>query len=375
MAATRKSPKQAEAAEPPADHPRLTRRVVGHEAAEAAFLDAWRSGRLAHAWLISGPKGVGKATLAYRIARFVLAEGSGAGDAMLLADAQPASLDIDADHPVARRIAAGAHGDLRVLERGLDDRGRQRGEITVGDARALTPFLTQTPAEGGWRVAIIDSADEMNRNAANAILKLLEEPPARALILLVSHSPGRLLPTIRSRCRHLRLSSLTPAQVEALVRDRLTDIEPEKAALAARLSDGCPGRALMLAAGEGAVLYEEMIAALAILPAMDVERLHKLGDGFRRGDDANGFAIFVELLDWWMVRWIRAAARGATPEEVVSGEGQVGRRLMAARPLDQWIEVWEKVSARARQGLAANLDRKQVLITMFADLADAARQR
>lgn len=107
MAATRKSPKQAEAAEPPADHPRLTRRVVGHEAAEAAFLDAWRSGRLAHAWLISGPKGVGKATLAYRIARFVLAEGSGAGDAMLLADAQPASLDIDADHPVARRIAAG----------------------------------------------------------------------------------------------------------------------------------------------------------------------------------------------------------------------------------------------------------------------------
>lgn len=123
------------------------------------------------------------------------------------------------------------------------------------------------------------------------------------------------------------------------------------------------------------MLYEEMIAALAILPAMDVERLHKLGDGFRRGDDANGFAIFVELLDWWMVRWIRAAARGATPEEVVSGEGQVGRRLMAARPLDQWIEVWEKVSARARQGLAANLDRKQVLITMFADLADAARQR
>lgn len=367
---------KVEVAETTTDHPRFTHGLVGHGDAEAAFLDAWTSGRLAHAWLISGPKGVGKATLAYRIARFVLAEGEGAGGGMLLGDdAAATGLDLSPEHPVSRRINAGAHGDLRVLERGIDDRGRQRGEITVGDARGLHPFLTQTAAEGGWRVAIIDAADEMNRNAANAVLKLLEEPPSKALLLLVSHSPGRLLPTIRSRCRHLRLSPLAIGEVEALLHERMPDLEPEKAALAARLSDGSPGRALNLAAAEGAWLYSEMVGALAALPALDVERLHKLGDGFQRPDGTNAFTTFVELLDWWMCRWIREAARGASPEEVVGGEGEVGRRLMAARALDQWIEVWEKVSARARQGLAVNLDRKQLLITMFADLAAAARGR
>ena len=185
-------------------HPRETAELFGHREAEAALLNAYRSGRIPHAWLIGGAQGIGKATLAYRMARFVLAHRN-----PLAAPVQRAeTLAVDPADPVARQIAAGAHGGLLVLERGLNDRGVMRTVITVDETRETISFFGSTAAVEGWRVCIVDTVDELNPNAANALLKILEEPPQQSLFLLVSHAPSRVLPTILSRCRKLPLRPL-----------------------------------------------------------------------------------------------------------------------------------------------------------------------
>ncbi|AFK53517.1 DNA polymerase III subunit delta' [Tistrella mobilis] len=367
-------------------HPRFTPQLVGHEAAERGFLEAWNGGRLAHAWMITGPRGLGKATLAYRIARFVLAttedaaraatEGAGlfGGPPLFDPATPPASLDISAEHPAARRIAAGSHPDLLVLERGVDDRGRPRTEITVGEARELRPFLGQTSAAGGWRVVIIDAADEMNRNAANSVLKLLEEPPAQALILMVAHAPGRLLPTIRSRARRLALAPLDDARMERFLTARLPELAPSRRAVARAMAEGAPGRALTLAQGQGPELLAALIACLDTgRPLPDWKALIALGEAVGRPDALEAYETLVEAWGWWMARWLRAHARaGGIDREVIPGEARLAARLAGARPLEQWVELWDRLSARLRQALSANLDRKQVLITVVAEFAAAS---
>ena len=194
-----------------APHPRETARLYGHEAAEAAFLDAAISGRLHHAWLITGPRGTGKATLAWRLARFLLATPPAGETGLFGAAPPPMSLDIDPEHPVARRMRALSEPGLFLLRRGANDKGdRLSAEIRVDEVRKLKGFFSLSATDGGRRVVIVDAADEMNTAAANAVLKLLEEPPRGAVLLLVSHQPNRLLPTIRSRCRELRLAPLAP---------------------------------------------------------------------------------------------------------------------------------------------------------------------
>ncbi len=164
--------------------------LIGHEDAEKTFLDAWNGQRLAHAWLICGSRGIGKSTLAYRMARFALGQGvSGKSEANLFGvNAPPTSLQMSTEHPVFRRIAAKGHGDFRAIERGWSDAKRTKRKTVIGvdDVRTVGSFLRKTPAEGGWRVVLIDAADEMNNNAANAVLKVLEEPPLRALLFLVA---------------------------------------------------------------------------------------------------------------------------------------------------------------------------------------------
>src|SRR5882724_11757515 len=190
-------------------HPRQTSILAGHGEAEAALLNTYRSGRIPHAWLIGGPVGIGKATLAYRMARFVLAHRNPAA-----ADVQGAeTLWVDPSDPVARHVAAGAHGGLLTLERTLNDRGVMRTVITVDETRETIPFFGSTAAIEGWRVCIVDNVDELNPNAANALLKILEEPPQQSLLLLLSHAPARVLATIQSRCRKLPLRPLATDDV------------------------------------------------------------------------------------------------------------------------------------------------------------------
>ena len=242
--------------------------LFGHDAAEREFLAAYRSGRLPHAWLIGGEPGIGKATLAYRMARFVLAYPDPSAPVVTAA----ASFALDPAHRTARRVAGNAHSDLLVLERTEADNGKLRTVITVDQVRRLVTFFGSTAGEGGWRVCIVDSADELNPQGSNALLKMLEEPPERALFLVVSHAPGRLLPTIRSRCRRLALKPLGPqdvARAATAVLGSGPDAERMRVTEAAGAAAGSVARALALAGGPQLELRRRVAAILDALPVAD----------------------------------------------------------------------------------------------------------
>jgi len=371
-------PRKTRAPEPdfdiplPRDNPYFT----GHAEAETDFLNAWTSGRLAHAWLICGPRGIGKATLAYRMARFALSqkdpvdEGPG-----LFGDEAPAalSLQMSAEHPVFKRIAAQGHGDFRAIERAWADTKmtKRKATISVNEVRGIGQFLRLTPAEGGWRVVIIDAADEMNRNAENAVLKVLEEPPARALIFLVSHNPARLLPTIRSRCRRLDLAPLATATVEALVGRYRPDIATKDIHPLAVLAEGSVGRAIELADAGGLNLFRSLIGVLATMPKMDIGMAHALSDSALKGD---GFRTLAELLTWWLARMVTTGARGewAHTAEIVPGEHAIADRLSASAGLDQWVEVWEKVARLFERADAVHLDKKRTVLNALLAIEQRA---
>jgi DNA polymerase-3 subunit delta' len=361
--------------------PRENARLQGHTAAERTLLDAYNSGRLAHAWLFTGPRGIGKATLAYRFARFMLAHGKEAGEkdggglfGDALAPAPPNSLHLDPEHPVFRRVASGGHADFLAVERGVNEKtGKPRSEIVVDDVRSIGGIMSLTPAEGGWRAVVVDTADEMNRHAANALLKVLEEPPARALVILVSHSPGRLLPTIVSRCRRLPLQALADDDVAALLAAYRADLPAEDRADLVGLAEGSIGRALALADEGGVGLYRDLAALLVTLGQLDIGALHALGDRVGRAGAEEAFLTVTDFLRWWLGRLILFAARGQVPPSASSDDRALMERLAPAAALDRWLEVWEKINRLLARAGGANLDRKQVFLNAFFALERAAR--
>jgi DNA polymerase-3 subunit delta' len=339
----------AEGVEPRA--PRETTVLHGQAEAERALLEAYRGRRFHHAWLISGPAGIGKATLAYRMARFVLAH----PDPRTPAVQRATSLQVDADHPVARRIAAQAHGDLLVLERTINEKtNKLRQDIQVDDVRRTVTFFGSTAGEGGWRVAIVDAVDELNREGANALLKVLEEPPRRAVLLLVSHSAARVLPTIRSRCRLLALRPLLATEVARAAATAIgEDAEAANIKAAAAVADGSVRRALALLDGEALDLRSRITALLEQLPAVDPRALHALGDRLYGSDPAT-LAAFVDTVNAWL------SAR------LSSGEPDRARIARVA-------EVWERVNCSARDVETFNLERKPLVFNVFGWLAEASR--
>jgi len=346
-------------------------RLLGHETAEKTMLAAHQSGRLHHAWLLAGPRGIGKATLAWRFARFLLA-GQAQGGLFGASD----SLDVPADAPGRSLVDARSHPDLFHLRRTLNpDTGRMRAEIAVDDVRELGAFMHMTPAMGQWRVAIVDAADEMNRNSANAVLKILEEPPPNAVLLIVAHAPGRLLPTIRSRCRRLALQPLPDEMVMRLLGDYAPDVKEEERAVLARLSEGSIGRALELAGAGSLDLYREMVDVLATLPELDMARLHGFAERFaRRGEEANAaWRSLNYLFDAWLKGLARHAAMGGEAAAIVPPERGLQARLAAAASLDRWMEAWEKAADLLSGADRVNLDRKQTVLASFLALQSAMR--
>jgi DNA polymerase-3 subunit delta' len=333
-------------------HPRETSALMGHREAESALLNAYRSGRIPHAWLIGGAQGIGKTTLAYRMARFVLAH----RNPMLPQVQRAETLAVDPSDHVARQIAAEAHGGLLVLERGLNDRGVLRTVITVDETRETISFFGSTAAVDGWRVCIVDTVDELNPNAANALLKILEEPPQQSLFLLVSHAPSRVLPTILSRCRKLLLR---PLSVDDVVRaaTAATDIAADDPALteAAAASEGSVGRALTLLGGDALKLQQRTAALLATLPRVDPRELHALGDALGTSDRV-ALAAFIDGID----RWISEKLRVDDPNANLPR-------------LARLAEVWEKILRAARDTESYNLERKPLVFSVFSMLAEATR--
>ena len=347
-------------------------RLIGHDEAEKTMLAAHGSGRLHHAWLITGPRGIGKATLAWRFARHLLCGGKGGG---LFGDA-PEGLEVAADAPGRSRIDARSHRDPFHLRRTLNtDTGRMRAEISVDDVRDLGGFMHMTPAMGASRIAIVDSADEMNRNSANAVLKILEEPPPNAVLLIVAHAPGRLLPTIRSRCRRLALKPLDDDTVVKLQGEHAPDTRPEERQALARLAEGSIGRALELSSAGSLELYREMVEVLATLPDLDMPRLHGFAERFaKRGEEANAdWRSLNYLFDGWLKGLARQAALSAEAAPVVPVESGLRTRLLTGASLDRWLEASDKVAELFNRADAVNLDRKQTVMGSFFALQSAMR--
>lgn len=348
--------------------------LFGHDAAVRTLSHAFSAGRLHHAWLISGPRGIGKATLAYRFARYVLAnppsDGSLFGADLTPADARD-DLFVAPEHPVFQRVVAGGHADLLVITRSENDRGVLRSEIVVDDVRRTQNFFHMTAGEGGWRIIVVDCADEMNTNAANALLKMLEEPPPNALLLLVSHNPGNLLATIRSRCQKLRLEPLAPALIAERLALEFPELDATEARTVAVLADGSLGRAFELAEAGGVQIFSDILALLEGAGRLDIPKLHDFATKCSGKNGGQAFALANDFLRNELARLVKYLAGGQS-DPVTPEQGALFERLGASASLDQWLEVWEKVDDILTHCDRANLDRKQVILNVFSLVAETA---
>jgi DNA polymerase III subunit delta' len=327
-------------------HPRETTALVGQDLALERAARAIRGGHPPQGWLITGPPGIGKATLAYRIARYMLAYGATAQGAE--------DLSVPEREPNALQLAAGAHPGLMVLKRGLNDSGKLMSETSVNVVRKLQGFFGMTSGAGGWRIAIVDTADDMNHAAANALLKLLEEPPSRAVLLLLSHVPGRLLPTIRSRCQRLDLRPLDEATLEKQLAHLLPDSSAAARAALARLSGGSLGMALQLSAGDSVALAQEADRLLDHAASPDIAAILALGDRIWRITD--GLDTFATFLTDALVQRIRARAQAGGTN------------------LDRWVECLNKLNASFARTAALNLEPRQTILSAAGTLAQAAKR-
>ena len=347
----------------PAPEPRANPELRGQDAAVAVLRAALGSGRLPHGWLLTGPPGIGKATLAYRFARALLTS----------PEAREVDLALDPELPVFRQVAGGSHPDLKVIEPPRDPKtGKVKSEIPVDLVRAATASLNTTAALGGHRIVVIDGAENLNRNAANALLKSLEEPPPGAILLLVSHNPGRVAPTLRSRCAKLALARLPDAEVRAALAQHAPDLPPEQHAALAQLARGSIGRALELAGDDWVSLYRRLATGLASLP-LDRLGLHALAGELARYADARSFAAPLWLIQELLSRLVGAAVGRQAPA-LFEGEPEALGRLAAGRPLDRWGSLWEKVARLATAVDGLNLDRRQALLHMLTLLALASEE-
>lgn len=335
-----------------ARHPREQAALFGHQDAESAFLDAYNAGRLHHAWLIGGRTGIGKATLAYRVARFLLT------DAMVGRTAT--TLDVPSGSPAARQVAALSHPNLFVLRRSpaTDKRGPST-TIPVESARRALALFGSKAANDGYRVAIIDSAEDLTASSANALLKLIEEPPPRSIFLIVSHAPQRVLPTVRSRCRRLLLKPLSEADLRCVLRSlNLPWVEADEAALARAVAfaEGSVRRAIQVLDPDNAAVLAETASVLERLPCSSLPQVLSLAEKVARRDAEDAYELMIDAV----LRWVSAT---------LEANASFGSSRLA--PL---VEVCENVSRAAEEVDVFNLDRRPFVISMFSDLAEAVRR-
>ena len=362
-----------------APHPRMTRVLVGQDEAQARFLEAFNSGRLHHGWLITGARGIGKATLAWRIARFLLARRAGDGPAPPAETAD--TLDIPPDHPVSRRVDALSEPRLFVLRRSWDaEKNAMKTVITVREARQLKRFFALSAPDGGRRVVIVDCAEDLHPGAANALLKLLEEPPEDATLLLVSHQPSGLLPTIRSRCQELRCRPLSGDDMVRAMSAARPDDDPGSDASAAALSElsgGSVGEALRISTQDGMRVYGEIVDLFSTLPRLHRPEALKLAESVAgRGKSAQArFELVLHLLDLFLARTARTGISGPPIVEAAPGEAMLMKRLCPAPPAGRaWAALQQDLGARARKGRAVNLDPAALILDMIFRIADLAER-
>lgn len=332
--------------------PHERERLIGHRETEKALLDAYRSERLHHAWILGGPKGIGKATLAFRFARFVIANPDRFGAQVAAAQ----DLGVPSDHPVARQIRGGGHPNILHLRRPWDDKGKRfKADLPVDEVRRTVSFFGTTASAKAWRVCIVDAADDMNTSSANALLKVLEEPPQNCLFLVLSHAPGRLLPTIRSRCRRLDLALLSAEQIG----EGLSELAPGSVPSGQDLhelavtADGSLRSAITLLSGDGLAIAKGVRQLADNAAQLDLAAVHALADLVAARGQSDNWESFQHIVQFWLHdRMRRDLSRG------------LGSALSR-------VETWEKMNRAIRDADALNLDRKQVVLDFFFHLQAA----
>lgn len=346
--------------------PRGTADLFGHEAAEAQLLADFNAGRMPHAIIIAGPAGIGKATLAYRLARFVLAQGGGEADSLFGAPEPPSTLAIGSSHETFRRVASGGHADLLVVERAFDDKkGKLKKNISAEDARGIAPFLRKTAAEGGWRAVIVDGAEDLNATSQNALLKILEEPPAKALLILTTTQAGALLPTTRSRCRMLHLQPLPDEVMEKLFARYLPGLMPEEKKILLRVGAGSFGKARDFYAADGIGIYKSLLAVAQTLPQLNTIAVHDIAEKLGRSNDETVFDLIEEIMTGWCDHIVRAAARNMAPTDIMPGDSQIFAQWKTLFPQGHFLQAGDALKRLFRATHRFNLDKRQAIITAF----------
>jgi DNA polymerase-3 subunit delta' len=336
---------------------------LGHEATEKTLLKLFNADRLPHAMIFSGPKGIGKATFAYRFARFLLSQD---GDDSLFGgdDVACENFDLAEDHPVFRRVSSGGHADILSVGRVYDTKkGKLSQDIPVDEVRKITPFLRKTASDGGWRVVIVDEAEHLNRSSQNALLKILEEPPSKAVLVLITDQPGRFLPTIRSRCQSYHFEPLAEENMSQLL-DIAAPASDDKTRTALKLlGAGRIGYALELFEQGGLQAYEDMLELLEKLPVVDSTYAYTLSE--KLGRDKKVFPVYMDLLCEWLSKMARLQVRGQIPAPVTPAEGDVLSRLTEIYTPRDWLIRYEKISEIIQETERVNLDTRQAVLEVI----------
>ncbi len=349
--------------------PRNSILCLGHESIEKKLLDYINSGAVPHALIFSGLKGTGKSTMAFRLARYLLKNGTpDAAQDSLFGEAPSVaeSLSIPEDDSIFSQVSSGGHPDLLTIERPMDSKkGQQKTALDVETARKVAPFLRMTSSNGGWRVVIVDDADTMNRNAQNALLKILEEPPKDALLILICHRLGAMIPTIRSRCRVLNFESLSTAHLSDLMEREIgSTLESEQKFLLSALSNGSIGTAKEIIDNKGLDIAESVLEIIQTWPKFNWVDIHHLSDQVGRAGQDEAFINLERTLLWLCEKMIFVKAKNRQNLERPL-EKPVYTDILNTYDLQTWLEIFEKLQSHFSQAHFSNLDKRQAALEAF----------
>ena len=361
-------------------HPKMTEKLFGHQFAEQEFINCFKSNKLHHGWLITGAKGIGKATFAWQMAKFLLTQPIPSIEPKGLFgnsdENQNNDLGENLKKAMIARILAESEPRLVVVRKSFDEKRKTfRSSIRVDEVRHLKTFFSLSVSDGGGRVAIIDCAEDMNINAANALLKTLEEPPKDTVFLLVSHNPQSLLPTIKSRCRELRLSNLTESDLKSALKQMNLTIPENDSKIYSLLGSGSVGNSIRLLEHDGAGLYRTLLSFLNQLPNLNGFELEKLIGTFSGNKNRSRLELFIELLNMVIARLSKAGIMGySSADQILEEEKEIFTKL-CPNPIiaKKWAELAQTQSENLKHGLAVNLDPSSLILDTFFRIEDCAR--
>ncbi|PJB70429.1 MAG: ATP-binding protein [Alphaproteobacteria bacterium CG_4_9_14_3_um_filter_47_13] len=358
--------------------PRQMVDCLGHEEIEAALKARIKDNTLPHALIFSGLQGIGKSTLAFRLARYLFKQGKDSGQSAegglfgtdLPKEEAAQNIFVAPDESVFRQVASGGHPDLLTIERLFDDKkNRYKGTVEVDEIRRITPFLRKTASQGGWRVVIVDDADTMNRSSQNAILKILEEPPSNALLILVCHRLGAMIPTIRSRCRTLTFQPLNRENFGTLIaRDHGALSQSDRDVLF-HISSGSIGQGIKIAEEGGLEAVSKIMALFYSWPNWQWSQIHMLAEAMGRQGQEESLQAFQDVLLWIVNALLRAKARGEILHSPLDNEAT--QKMLAHYSLRDWIEIAGQLQEHFDTVSAASLDKRHAVLGAFSFFKEA----